>query len=106
MPTETVTPVQCTAGLNTVVAEGSEIMKTGGQLTGLTYQVPADLRQGSRSLTIFDLSIDLPLPDGRVSDQVFLNTVEKSEAYRAWKADPARCSYDQANVHGTAAAWV
>ncbi|BDR54097.1 hypothetical protein KIMH_02080 [Bombiscardovia apis] len=90
IPTNTVIPVQCSAGLNTTLAENSEVMKTGGRLTGLTYQVPADLREGKRTFGAFEQKTDLAVLNGQVSDQVFLTSIEDSEAYRTWKADPAK----------------
>ena len=37
LPQTTATPTQCTAGLNTNLTDGAEIMKTGGQLTAITF---------------------------------------------------------------------
>ncbi|OZG48768.1 peptidoglycan-binding domain-containing protein [Bombiscardovia coagulans] len=90
MPTTTVTPTQCLVGLNTTLNEGDEVMKTGGRLTGLTYQVLADLREGDRVFSVFDQKIVLPVLDGHINDLVFLKAIEESEAYRIWKADPAK----------------
>ncbi|MCI1211072.1 MULTISPECIES: peptidoglycan-binding domain-containing protein [Bifidobacterium] len=82
-----ITPTQCTAGLNATLSDGGEVMKTGGQLTAATFPVPSGLSAGKRTLTLFGASIALDKIEGRVGDQTFLNKIQSSDGYKAAIAD-------------------
>ena len=87
LPQTTATPTQCTAGLNTSLTDGAEIMKTGGQLTAITFPTPANLREGKRTFTLFGVKTSLDKTDGRISDQQFLDQVQASDGYKTTLAD-------------------
>lgn len=83
----TVTPTQCVAGLNANLADGDEIMRTGGQLTAVTFSMPADLREGSRTFTLFGVVVSLAETNGSIGDPTFLAQVTASDGYRTALAD-------------------
>lgn len=87
LPDISVTPVQCSAGLNSTLTDNAEIMKVGGQLTAVTFPVSSDLREGKRVFTLFGVTISLDLTDGRITDQAFLDQVAVSDGYKATLAD-------------------
>ena len=87
LPQTNVTPTQCTADLNASLTDGSEIMKTGGQLTAVTFPAPSDLREGKRTFTLFGVKTSLDKTDGRISDQQFLDQVQASDGYKTTLAD-------------------
>jgi peptidoglycan hydrolase-like protein with peptidoglycan-binding domain len=87
IPSTSVTPSQCPAGLNSMVNDGSEIMKTGGVLTAVSYTVPADLREGQRTLSLFGVTAQSEKAEGHINDQNFLNALAASDGYRTARAD-------------------
>lgn len=87
LPDISVTPVQCSAGLNSTLTDSAEIMKVGGQLTAVTFPVSSGLREGKRVFALFGVTISLDLTDGRITDQAFLDQVAASDGYKATLAD-------------------
>ncbi|MCH9276723.1 peptidoglycan-binding protein [Bifidobacterium amazonense] len=92
LPQTGVTPTQCTAGLNASLTDGSEIMKTGGQLTAVTFPAPADLRDGKRTFTLFGVMTSLVAGndgkiDARITDRTFLDRIQVSDGYKTTLAD-------------------
>lgn len=85
LPQTNVTPTQCTADLNASLTDGSEIMKTGGQLTAVTFPAPSDLREGKRTFTLFGVKTSLDKTDGRISDQH--DQIQASDGYKTTLAD-------------------
>ena len=92
LPQTTATPTQCTAGLNTSLTNGTEVMKTGGQLTAITFPTPASLREGKRTFTLFGVKTSIEADDtgkiyGRISERKFLDQVQASDGYKTTLAD-------------------
>ncbi|NMM93759.1 peptidoglycan-binding domain-containing protein [Bifidobacterium oedipodis] len=88
IPDATVIPTQCLAPLNTALSDGTEIMKTGGQLTAVTFPLPSDLREGKRRLTLFGVATSIDdVADSTITDQTFLNEVTASDEYKTFLAD-------------------
>ena len=92
LPQTSATPTQCTAGLNMSLADGAEIMKTGGQLIAVTFPTPANLSEGKRTFTLFGVKTSLDADGigktgGRISDQKFLDQIQASDGYKTTLAD-------------------
>lgn len=92
IPESAITPTQCVAGLNSSLGDGAEIMKTGGQLTAVTFPAPANLREGKRTFTLFGVTTGLAKDgigktDVRITDQKFLDQVRSSDGYKTTLAD-------------------
>lgn len=92
LPQTNVTPTQCTANLNASLTEGSEIIKTGGQLTAVTFPMPSDLRDGKRTFTLFGVKASLDANDAdkiddRITDRTFLDQIQTSDGYKTTLAD-------------------
>ncbi|MBT1179037.1 peptidoglycan-binding protein [Bifidobacterium vespertilionis] len=92
LPQTTATPTQCTAGLNTSLTDGTEVMKTGGQLTAITFPTPANLREGKRTFTLFGVKTNLTADDtgktgDRITDRQFLDQIQASDGYKTTLAD-------------------
>ena len=87
MPDTTLRAAQCPVGLNASVTDGEDLMTSGGELRAVMYSVPAKLREGKRTFSLFDISVESDQADGRVTDQTFLDELAASDGYKTTLAD-------------------
>jgi len=96
LPERTLTPSDCTTTPGQPLADGQPVATVAGALTAVTYPVPADLREGRRTFTLFGLSTELDQPTVQITDGEFLARVAATQDYLV-----ARASQDQQKPKAT-----
>lgn len=81
IPETTVIPSKCTATVNTMLSDGTEVISVGGQLTALTYTTPTHLIEGTRSFTMFAKTYEIGPAEDHISDRRFLESISATPEY-------------------------
>ncbi len=81
LPEHTLTPSACSATPGGPVGDGQTVATVAGALTALTYPVPADLREGRRTFTLFGVTTELDQLTGEITDGELLAQVAATADY-------------------------
>ncbi|MBB2923730.1 peptidoglycan-binding protein [Cellulomonas cellasea] len=81
LPERTMTPSTCATPLGGTLGDGQAVATVAGALTGVTYPVPAGLREGPRDLTLFGVTVRQDQAAGEVTDPAFLAGVAATVDY-------------------------